>query len=935
MTDEVAVNDIFRFLQLRPRRTVAEARSIPLAWSTELVGRLAGAGSVSKRVEVANAALGSSPVQAVADVPLGPEIAETLQSLRELEGATTMDLSQQLPDLDAMRRDVGFVSQLGALSDTLLAVVFATRGFPKSIDVLQDIYRVYHLPARDDKQPDEYPSVPLKRFLARPLLAPTLPSHVDSPNPTPISRVPVASPDRSALSGAISELARLDRRELLVQPDERGSARRNTVPFTLTAAARKLLSKETTAVLKDRGIDLAETPIDAAVQALVEETLSLPVKGLKWPRPVVLPQLGVTLPPATGPAFVQPAGVADLLVVKQQIKRYEAGEIAHVENILIGEKKSRAHRQLERSEETFLTETETTRTQETELETADRFELNRETSRTIKNDQKIGFGLSLSGKYGPSVEFSTTFSAETSSSQEEVAKNASRYAKDVINRSLERLTERVREVRTRTIIRETEETNLHELDNQTAKHISGIYQFLDKVYEAQVFNYGIREMFDFMIPEPASFLWYVEQNPTLDVDLPPPPEKLEILCPDASHITEDNAFPLAAEFGADIETPPPMYTLVTAGVKHGEDNASESGQPRSVQRVDLTVSAGYRPLRARIRGLALTDQNPVIAVTIGDMLALWRPTSADRSSLSGGRSLAHQPTLFMDLAAEPFRLSAESKLGVSIVAYETNTYSLDIVVVTKRTDEDLDRWRLATYKKIRSAYEDRVREHEQKVEQLRSEAEAKAERERRLPFGSPPAVNRLTVTTELKKHCITIITQQRYDAFDATKDGQPPYFDFNEAAAEGAYIRFFEQAFEWDQMQYVFYPYFWSRKTTWVERFTKQEVDPLFLEFLRAGSARVVVPVRPGFEVAVTHFLETGKLWSGEGQPPRINSPLYVSIIDEIRERTGAPKGEIPVGDPWDARVPTALVLVRPNSDLPKWKRTAPEEWDWLPDEGV
>ena len=99
-------------------------------------------------------------------------------------------------------------------------------------------------------------------------------------------------------------------------------------------------------------------------------------------------------------------------------------------------------------------------------------------------------------------------------SNEETSKNSSRYAKDVVSRSLERVTERVREVRSRTTIRETEETNLHELDNKTAEHVRGVYQFLDKIYEAQVFNYGVREMFDFMVPEPASFLWYVEQNPS-------------------------------------------------------------------------------------------------------------------------------------------------------------------------------------------------------------------------------------------------------------------------------------------------------------------------------------------------------------------------------------------------------------------------------------
>ncbi|MEO7403201.1 MAG: hypothetical protein ABIU95_05980, partial [Burkholderiales bacterium] len=587
MADENSVNDIFRFVQLRPRRTVGEANPVRLAEGTALVKRLAGAGSVSKRGEAAVAALGASSVRSAADVPLGPQIVAALGTLRSQAGATVDDLRQALPTLDATRDGRGFRAQLDALSDVLLASFFAVRGFPEDLDLLQHIYRVYHLPSVSEGVAE-----PLQQFLARPLLAPSLPRPDESPRPTPIDAAPPIAHGRTVLAGAIAELVRLDRRDRLVQPDEKGVARSAATPFTLTPAARKLVSTESAAVLRARGIDLAETPLDVAVHTLSAEKFTLPVRDLKWPHPVVLPHPGVTLPPTPAHALVRPAGVADLLVVKQQIKRYEAAEIAHIENVLVGEKKSRAHRQLDRSEETFLSETENTRTQETELETADRFELNREASRTIKNDQKMSSGLSVSGKYGPTVEFSATFSVENSFSQEEASKNSSRYAKDVVSRSLERLTERVREVRTRTVIRETEETNLHELNNTTAKHVSGVYQFLDKVYESQVFNYGIREMFDFMIPEPASFLWFIEQNPTLDVDLPPAPEKLELLCPDASHVDEDNAFPLAAEFGADVDGPPPPYLLLTAGVKHGEDNASETGQPRSVQRIDVTVPAG-------------------------------------------------------------------------------------------------------------------------------------------------------------------------------------------------------------------------------------------------------------------------------------------------------------------------------------------------------
>jgi hypothetical protein len=638
--------------------------------------------------------------------------------------------------------------------------------------------------------------------------------------------------------------------------------------------------------------------------SLEREKWTIPPSKIKWPSPVVTPQPDVTLPPMPGPALISPAGVADLLVVKQQIKRYEGAELAHVENVLIGEKKARSHRQLERSEETFLSETEITGVQETELQTTDRFELNRETAQTIKSDQKVGFDLSLSGKYGPTIDFKSSLSASTSTSTEQSSKNSTRFAKDIVSRSLERITTRVREMRTRTIIRETEETNLHELSNQTQQHVSGVYQFLDKVYETQVFNYGIRLMFDFMIPEPASFLWFVEKNPNIDVDLPPEPKDLRLVCPDASFLTETLALALASEYG----------------------------QPRSNQHVDITVPAGYRPLRARFHGTAITDENPVVAVTIGSATPrIWQ--SGSSVNVSGGNRIVHSPQLNIPLETEPHPFSAESKLQVLLVAYETQTYAFEVVVVAQRTTDAMKAWRLSTFEKLRAKYEDRVREYKTEVEQLTAAAEAKAERENRMPFGAPPAMNRKTIATEVKKHCISILTQQWYDAFNATNDAEPPTFNLLDAAAEGSYIRFFEQAFEWDQAQWVFYPYFWSRKDTWIDRFLKQEIDPEFRDFLRAGSARVVAPVRPGFELAVTHFLETGKLWGGEGEPPQINSPLYVSIIDEIRERTGAPKGEIPVGDPWETHVPTALVLVRPKSDLPKWKRVSPDEWTWLPDE--
>jgi hypothetical protein len=938
MPDQSSVNDVFRFIQLRPKRPPSDAPSIPLLDNTPLAKSLISAPTNPARIRLADAALKghTDTVRSLDEIPLGAEIVAALHDLSETDDATNGDLLARLPNAAALLNKPQFTERGAALSNTLLSAFFATQGFPEDLKTFQAVHRVYHL-LRQKKAGDAESSTLLTDFLKRPILSPSV-SRTDSsarrdvPSVGPKPKPALATGTANVLATAIEELARHDRPEHLVQPSKAGMANaRGDVPFTLTAAARKRISKQTLSVLDEHGIDLTTTPIDAAVHVLDGVRGTKAGVLLDWPAPVVTTDPGVTLPPAPAQALVRPAGVADLLVVKQQIKRYEAGEIAHVENVLIGEKKSRAHRQLDRFEETITTDKETTRVHETELETADRFELNRETSQTIKEDQQIGANLSLSGKYGPSVEFSSSFDMSINTSNEESTKNSSRYAKDVMNRSLDRVTERVREQRTQTTIRETEETNLHELENKTANHVRGVYQFIDKVYEAQVFNYGIREIFDFMVPEPASFLWHVEQHPTLDVTLPPPPPKLDLIAPDARYISEDNAPALAAAYGAlDIEGAPPLYKRLTTGFKHGTDNASEADQPHNNDHADVQIPAGYRPWRAQIIGLAFTDENPVIAVAIGGQHVVWKPSSADRVALSDGKKLAHEPELFLDLSYEPYELS-DAKIGVSIMAWETNTFTLDIRMVVQRSDEELARWKLATYKKIRTAYDDRVTQYNQQVAELRAAAEAKAEQDTRRPFGAPPAENSRTINTELKKHCISIITQQRYDAFDATKDGTPPFFDFTEAAAEGAYIRFFEQAFEWDQLQYVFYPYFWARKASWIDRFVKQDVDPNFVDFLRAGAARVVVPARPGFEVAVTHFLETGKIWGGDGEPPEINSPLYVSIVDEIRERTGAPQGEIPVGDPWDVRVPTALVIVRSGGTLPEWERVAPGVWSWAP----
>ena len=102
---------------------------------------------------------------------------------------------------------------------------------------------------------------------------------------------------------------------------------------------------------------------------------------------------------------IKPIGIGDLKLVKQKLLRYEAGEIAHIENVMATETRSREHRRLRRTEETLTLEEERTEENSRDLQSTERFELQQETEKTIKTDTKFEIGAELTVNYGPVKAF--------------------------------------------------------------------------------------------------------------------------------------------------------------------------------------------------------------------------------------------------------------------------------------------------------------------------------------------------------------------------------------------------------------------------------------------------------------------------------------------------------------------------------------------------
>ncbi|MEV6030699.1 hypothetical protein AB0L65_06100 [Nonomuraea sp. NPDC052116] len=701
------------------------------------------------------------------------------------------------------------------------------------------------------------------------------------------------------------------------------------VGFVLLPTAGGQLSEATRTVLTERGLDLTAVPLDrlsnrleadlAATVNQLEAVAGHPVRQsfLRVGEALVTVQTPVTtgwgtlgtggtvpLPPIPldgrvphTKGEVAPAGIADLLVIKQQLTGYESADVAHIENVLRGERKVRDHSRRDTTELITINEQETNTSEDRDLQTTDRFEMTRETEQTVKEDVALKAGLNISGRYGPVVEFSASAEGSIARSKQEATRSAATFSQDVTERTSRKIAERVLTRTQLTTTTETIEKNTHELDNtRSSQNVSGVYQWVNKVYQAQMFNYGLRAMFDFMVPEPAAFLIAAMQqtNAAARNLIKPPDFPLN-----PGQITESNYQYWVKQTGAtDVAPPPELFKTKSLDFKAGggdsDTNYNHSGQ--------ISIDEGYRAVYA----------------SVGVVRNIWE--SDNSVDVVVGRRTHRMPdgNWLWTTALDDERDS----VAVGIDTFHLSQVAVAVEVKCQRTDRAMDKWRLETHAKLETAHKAAVADYEEKLAALQLRAGVDIQ-------GRNPAANLALMQTELKKNCVSILTDQHYDLFDSIEispaNGLPEINVF-EAAGEGPYVRFFEQAFEWEHMTFVTYPYFWGRKDQWEERLGFDDPDPAFADFLRAGFCRVSVPARTGFEGAIDHFLTFGEIWNG-GPLPTISNPLYLPIADEIAERLDRPGTEVPQGDPWLVRVPTSLLKLRQDDQLPRWEQDSDGEW--------
>jgi hypothetical protein len=634
-----------------------------------------------------------------------------------------------------------------------------------------------------------------------------------------------------------------------------------------------------------------------------------------------------TKPFVSAGSFVNAMIVGDLLVTRQQLIKYDLGEVAHIENILSGETKTRTHRHLERTEVTTTFESETENESIRDTQTTERYSMEKESNKVISTDFNVDAGVNATADYG-TVQVSAYVNGGYSTSNSESNSEATKYSKDVTERALNRVKTLVREMKTIQILKETEETNVHELTNGTPDHVNGVYRWVDKFYLNRIVNYGKRLMLEFQIPEPSNFYLFrnIQQklgdNP---VEKPKTPASLGINS--AASITDLNYTLFTAAYGmSDFAVPPQRYKSFSKSFKSAA-GISQSGDQYMQDTHGLTIEVdGYEAYQ--VSWVIITP---------------WWGDYHTNVSISNQVSSGSAGTF-----AFPVDQREIKSIGVAVYA-EAMGYTLNTKVFCERSQDLYTLWQAKIYGQIIEAYNAKMDAYEAWLNnQLSSQV---------LIEGNNPDMNRSTERTELKKRCIEMFSGQRFESNDAAVDGiynlsGYPEILFNEAIKEGNIAKFFEHAFEWENMTYIFYDYFYGRKKKWLT-LTKldDKSDPIFRKFLQAGNARVNVPVRPGYEklVMMFHVLSNwatsiGSAWNFNPQifglfnlstefSPGIENGTYISIAEELRAAENlndlgtfdvdTMTGEVTTNiiDAYIQKVPTNLVYLAndsgPYADLP------------------
>ena len=272
--------------------------------------------------------------------------------------------------------------------------------------------------------------------------------------------------------------------------------------------------------------------------------------------------------------------------------------------------------------------------EERDHQVSEKFSLQDEVKSTIDSKVGIDAGVTATVKYGEVVTITPHANVTANYSKSQAATACGSYSKELVDRSVTKLQEKVRKLQVSKVISETEERNKHSIDNTEAGagHRAGLYYWVNRVTHAQVFNYGKHMMFDAILPEPAALFKKLYQEKILidkNKNEPPKPPETPLAITRANYGDLLNKYAIATS--DDLQPPDPETALQVAfsqnvakpdGGRRWRSRRTSSRPPTSQRATRLS---GWSSMSEPTRVI------PIVRVERPSTRSRYRCTSATRS----------------------------------------------------------------------------------------------------------------------------------------------------------------------------------------------------------------------------------------------------------------------------------------------------------------
>ncbi len=597
---------------------------------------------------------------------------------------------------------------------------------------------------------------------------------------------------------------------------------------------------------------------------------------------------------------VEPVGFLHLERISFLPAGIERGELVYSLPMAPGEEVTVSHKEWADTAEEF--ERLVTDYQEgySEEGVAEKNELAQSTSSQMEHSTALNTGVTAGGRFGP-VNITATVGYDVNNSASRSEEYSRNQTIEVTRKASSRVKQEHKISFKVTTKSGTEDTSARTIKNPFAdKTVRFDYYQLVRKWQVNLHRYGIRLTYDLTIPEPGlDILSKIQEikdiratlNQGFGTDDSVSAWARFDLQPD--DITRENYTAYEAEYCTMVEPPPPKFKWYETSAVH-QWTDKDQAQYSQYFLLEVDVDEDYE----------VTD------VTTDNADRTWR--REDHSSWlednleqylgkSGKMTWAYRAKYLIALYVE-WRLTAELR------------------------PEVFRKWQSKAWNTLRDAAHSRYLEQRQylkdRLAELLSEVGAqdalslrKIEREEimkgvlRWMFG--PDFN--FVPQGLPENLYTEAGTVCSDAV------------WGKVLAHSELIKFLHQAVEWENMIYLLYPYFWSHASRWEFKKYLDHPDPLHKVFLKAGSARVVLTIRPGFEKDFISLMENGNF---ERLP---DTHEYITIAEEMENYANTNYPGIPPANPeeanrieegnligtWNEYSPTSALDIEMSSGLP------------------